>query len=305
MELIKQNSPVLFFFNPSKKWLVKISKKEALHTHIGILKHADAIGKEYGSKIITNKDKYVYLLKPTMYDYIMKIQHGTQIVYPKDLGYIVARAGIQNNQKIVEIGTGSASLTSFVASIVKPRGHVYTFDVDENFMKIAAKNLKKCGMEKYVTQQNLDIKTVKKVPLTDADVALIDLGDPWTVVPQVRQMLKGSGAVFAICPTMNQLEKLTMALVENEFTDIESTEHILRTIDAREGKTRHSFQGIGHTTYLCFARKAFFDRKSKNKSESEGKKEPTEKPKKITKKPVKKPAKKTLTKTKIKSSSSK
>ena len=261
--MIKQNSPVLFYFNSSKKWLVKISKKEVLHTHIGILKHADAIGKEYGSKLITNKDKYVYLLKPTMYDYVMKLQHGTQIVYPKDLGYIVARAGIQNGQKIVEIGTGSASLTSFVASIVKPRGHVYTFDVDENFMKIAAKNLKKCKMEKYVTLQKLDIKTVKQIPVEDADVALIDLGDPWTVLPQVRKMLKGSGAVFAICPTMNQLEKLTMSLIENEFTDIESTEHILRTIDAREGKTRHSFQGIGHTTYLCFARKAFFDRASK------------------------------------------
>jgi len=268
MELIKQNSSVLFFFNSSKKWLVRISKKEVLHTHIGILKHADAIGKEYGSKITTNKDKYVYLLKPTMYDYIMKIQHGTQIVYPKDLGYIVARAGIQNNQKIVEIGTGSASLTSFVASIVKPRGHVYTFDVDENFMKIAAKNLKKCGMDKYVTQQNLDIKTIKNPPIIDADVVLIDLGDPWTIIPQVRQMLKGSGAVFAICPTMNQLEKLTMALIENEFTDIESTEHILRTIEAREGKTRHSFQGIGHTTYLCFARKVFFDRDLKKKPDS-------------------------------------
>ena len=36
--------------------------------------------------------------------------------------------------------------------------------------------------------------------------------------------------IFAICPTMNQLEKLTMALVENEFTDIESTEHILRIL---------------------------------------------------------------------------
>jgi tRNA (adenine57-N1/adenine58-N1)-methyltransferase len=290
MELIKQNSPVLFYFNPSKKWLVKISKKELFHTHIGILKHADAIGKEYGSKITTNKDKYVYLLKPTMYDYVMKIQHGTQIVYPKDLGYIVARAGIQNGQKIVEIGTGSASLTSFVASIVKPRGHVYTFDVDENFMKIAAKNLKKCGMEKYVTQENLDIKTVKQVPVTDMDVALIDLGDPWTVIPQVRQMLKGSGAVFAICPTMNQLEKLTMALIENEFTDIESTEHILRTIEAREGKTRHSFQGIGHTTYLCFARKAFFDRGSRKKSEPKSetkKKTPEKKTKKTTKTTIK------------------
>ena len=45
--------------------------------------------------------------------------------------------------------------------------------------------------------------------------------------------------------------------------DIESTEHIIRTIEAREGKTRHSFQGIGHTTYLCFARKAFFGTKRK------------------------------------------
>ena len=65
---------------------------------------------------------------------------------------------------------------------------------------------------------------------------------------------------------LNQLEKLTASLVENEFTDIESTEHILRTIEAREGKTRHSFQGIGHTTYLCFARKAFFDRESRKNS---------------------------------------
>ena len=266
MEKIKQNSSVLFYFNNSKKWLVKISKKESLHTHIGVIKHVDAIGKEYGSRLVTNKEKYVYLLKPTMYDYVMKIQHGTQIVYPKDLGYIVARTGIGSGQKILEIGTGSGSLTSFVANIVKPRGHVFTFDVDEKFMQIAEKNILKAGVSKYVTQHNLDLKTAKKMPLSDMDVALIDLGDPWTVIPQVRKMLKGSGCIFAICPTMNQLEKLTASLVENEFTDIESTEHILRTIEAREGKTRHSFQGIGHTTYLCFARKAFFDRESRKNS---------------------------------------
>jgi len=286
MGKIKQNSPVLFFYNNSKKWLTKISKKESLHTHIGVIKHSDAIGKEYGSRLITNKDKYVYLLKPTMYDYVMKIQHGTQIVYPKDIGYIVARAGIESGQKILEIGTGSGSLTSFVASIVKPRGHVYTFDVDENFMKIAEKNIKKAGVSKYITQHNLDLKTAKKMPLEDMDMALIDLGDPWIVIPQVRQMLKGSGCIFAICPTMNQLEKLTMALVENEFTDIESTEHILRTIEAREGKTRHSFQGIGHTTYLCFARKAFFGRGTKKPLEK------LENPKTVTIPTVKKATKK-------------
>ena len=102
MSLIKNNSPVLFYFNHSKKWLMKISKKESFHTHIGVIKHSDAIGKEYGSRLITNKDKYVYLLKPTMFDYVMKIQHGTQIVYPKDIGYIIARAGIGSGQKILD-----------------------------------------------------------------------------------------------------------------------------------------------------------------------------------------------------------
>jgi tRNA (adenine57-N1/adenine58-N1)-methyltransferase len=43
----------------------------------------------------------------------------------------------------------------------------------------------------------------------------------------------------------------------------------LRTIDAREGKTRHSFRGIGHTTYLAFARKAFYDRKEKKETPDE------------------------------------
>ena len=94
MAKIKQNSYVLFFYNDSKKWLVKIAKNDQLHTHIGVMKHSDAIGKEYGSRLVTNKDKYVYLFEPTIHDFVMKIQHGTQIVYPKDLGYIVARTGL-------------------------------------------------------------------------------------------------------------------------------------------------------------------------------------------------------------------
>jgi len=257
VDKIKQNSYVLFFFNDSKKWLMKVSKKQQFHTHIGIIDHKNAIGKEYGSAIKTNKGKFVYLFKPTIYDYVMKSQRSTQIVYPKDLGYIAARTGLQSGQKVVEIGTGSGSLTTFLASIVKPRGHVYTYDVEPNFMEIAKKNIEKAGLTKHVTMEKLDLKTVKRVPQTDVDLAVIDLGDPWSVLPQVRKMLKGSGALVAICPTMNQLEKLATAFHENEFYDIECTEQIVRTIEAREGKTRHSFRSIGHTTYVAFARKVF------------------------------------------------
>ena len=258
MDTIKLGSDVLFYYNSGKKWLVKLQKSDSLHTHIGIIKHNDAVGKKYGSRLVTNKDKYVYLFKPTSYDYIMKMQHGTQIVYPKDLGYIAARTGMNGGQTVLEIGTGSGSLTGFAAGIVKSRGKVYTFDVDEKFMAIAAKNLARAGVSKYVIMKNHDLKKSRDASVPPADVAIVDLGDPWTVVPQVRKMLKDSGAFVAICPTMNQLEKLAAVLTQNEFADIECTEHIIRTIEAREGKTRHSFQGIGHTTYLCMARKAHF-----------------------------------------------
>ena len=266
MAKIKAGDFVLFFYDHSKKWLMKVSKKEQFHSHIGVIKHSDAIGKQFGSRLVTNKDKYVYALPPNIHDYIMKMQHGTQIVYPKDLGYIAARTGLQSGQKVVEIGTGSGSLTTFLASIVNPKGHVYTFDVEPKFMKIAKKNIEKAGMAEFVTMKKFDIKKAKRNPVTNVDLAIIDLGDPWTVIPQVRKMLKGGGTVMAICPTMNQLEKLAAALVKNEFSDIESTEHILRHIDAREGKTRHSFRGVGHTTYLAFARKVFFNKVTKRQT---------------------------------------
>ncbi|HMK32458.1 MAG TPA: tRNA (adenine-N1)-methyltransferase [Nitrosopumilaceae archaeon] len=269
MKKIKQNSYVLFFYNDSKKWLMKVSKKQQFHTHVGVINHKDVIGKEFGSTIKTNKGKYIYLFEPTIYDYIMKSQRSTQIVYPKDLGYIAARTGLQSGQKVVEIGTGSGSLTTFLASIVKPRGHVYTFDVDPNFMEIARKNIEKADVAKFVTMEKMDIKSVKKVPITDADIVVVDLGDPWSVVPQARKMLKGSGAFVAICPTMNQLEKLATSLNENDFYDIECTEQIVRTIEAREGKTRHSFRSIGHTTYVAFARKVSSPRAFKNKFHKE------------------------------------
>ena len=133
-------------------------------------------------------------------------------------------------------------------------------------MKIAKKNIEKAGMAEFVTMKKFDIKKAKRNPVTNVDLAIIDLGDPWTVIPQVRKMLKGGGTVMAICPTMNQLEKLAAAFVKNEFSDIESTEHILRHIDAREGKTRHSFRGVGHTTYLAFARKVFFNKVTKRQT---------------------------------------
>jgi len=91
--------------------------------------------------------------------------------------------------------------------------------------------------------------------IEDVDAAIVDLGDPWTMISQVYRALKASGAFVAICPTMNQLEKSATELKQNNFIDVDCVELMIRNIEAREGMSRPSMRMIGHTTYLIFARK--------------------------------------------------
>ena len=208
---------------------------------------------EYGSAIRTTEGKLIFLMEPTIHDFIMKSERKTQIVYPKDLGYIVARTGLKNGSKVLEVGTGSGALATFMASIVKPEGHIYTFDVNSEFMEIAKRNLEKAGMAQYVTMHQHDPH--QGVGIRNVDVATVDLGDPWTVIDQVYDALKGGGAFVAICPTMNQIEKTAAQLKKSGYADIDCVELMIRNMEAREGMTRPSMRMIGHTTYLVFARK--------------------------------------------------
>ena len=251
---IQEGSYVPFFHTTRKKWLTKATLEKKIHTHLGVIDVSSIIGMEYGSIVRTTEGKIVYLIEPTMHDFIMKSERRTQIIYPKDLGFIAARVGLKNGSKVLEIGTGSAALTTFMASIVKPNGHIYTFDVNADFIAIAKRNLEKAGMINYVTINHHDAHL--GLDLRNVDIAIIDIGDPWTLVNLVRDALKGSGAFAAICPTMNQLEKTVTELKQNAYIDVDCVEIMIRNIEAREGMTRPSTRMIGHTTYLVFARKA-------------------------------------------------
>ncbi len=230
-----------------------MEREKKLHTHIGIIDVGGSIGLEYGASILTNKEKRVFLLPPNTYDFVMKSQRTTQIVYPKDYGYISARTGLRNGFQVLEIGTGSAALSTFLASIVMPNGHIHTFDVNEDFMSIAKKNLEKSGMSFYVTQHKYDPEILSQ--LHDIDLVIIDLGDPWNYLDIVHPVMKSGAHVVCICPTMNQLEMLSTHFFRGGFVDIDCVETFIRKIEAREGKTRPSMRMIGHTTYLGFARK--------------------------------------------------
>lgn len=250
-----QEGHYILLHTVKRSWLVKVERNKVMHTHIGIIDIGSTIGKSYGSYIESSLGKRVYLLKPLTYDVVMKSERRTQIVYPKDMGYMASRLGLQSGAKVLEIGLGSGALTTFLASIVKPYGHVYSYEIRDEFIQIARRNIGKLGLDDYVTIISKDAR--ESIDVKDIDAAVIDMGEPWSVVSNVYNALKGSAPLCAVCPTMNQLERFATALKASNFIDLEFTEIMIRHIEAREGMSRPMFRMVGHTAYLAFARKVY------------------------------------------------
>jgi protein-L-isoaspartate(D-aspartate) O-methyltransferase len=59
---------------------------------------------------------------------------------------------IKDDQKILEIGTGSGYHAAIVASIVGETGHVYTIERFESLAKKATENLKKIGITNVIVE---------------------------------------------------------------------------------------------------------------------------------------------------------
>lgn len=252
--LVKENDFVLFYLSPRKKWLIQVSPGKQVHTHAGYIEVEEVIGKEYGQSVMTNTNQEIYLLYPRLNDYIFKSKRATQILYPKDMAIIASWTDLSHGKKVVEAGTGSGSLSCFIANLIRPDGHLYTYDVREESHEIAKKNIEKAGLSEFVT---LKIKDAKLgLEEKDMDVAILDLGDPWTLIKTMKGCLRPGGILASVSPTINQVEKVVIELQNEGFLEIETLEILMREMEVREGKTRPAMRMVGHTTYLTFARKS-------------------------------------------------
>jgi len=252
-ETVKENDYVLLYFDERRKWLTKVLEGREFHTHKGIVKLDTLIGKSYGEKVVSSLDFDFWILKPTTYDYIMRVERPTQIMYPKDIGIILLKLGICSGKIVVEAGTGSAAMTIAIATAVKPEGHLYTYEVRPEFAEIAERNLRRADVIDYVTIRNLDASAGFKEKNVDA--VTIDIGEPWKVLSHAYDCLKGGCPLASFSPTVNQVERTVTALKQIGFIDVDTIECLVRTMRVEEGKTRPATTMIGHTGYVTFGRK--------------------------------------------------
>src|SRR5512134_2190432 len=107
-----------------KHFIFTLQAGGKFETHRGILMHDDLIGKSWGTQVFSHIGSPFFLLQPSLGDLLVDLPRTTQILYPKDIGFILVTMGIGPGRKVLEAGTGSGSMTTALAYAVEPEGRV-------------------------------------------------------------------------------------------------------------------------------------------------------------------------------------
>ena len=236
-----------------KPFILTLQAGAKFETHRGILQHDDLIGKPWGTQVFSHIGAPFFLLQPSLADLINELPRTTQILYPKDIGFILITMGIGPGQTVMEAGTGSGSMTTALAFAVGPQGRVISYEVKQDVQNLARKNLSRFSLDSRVDFKLRDIG--QGFDETDVDAFFLDVPNPYDYTGQIRAALKPGGYMCCLIPTFNQVEKTLLALRQSRFAFVEVCELLLRYYKAEPARIRPTDRMVAHTGFLVFARR--------------------------------------------------
>ena len=94
------------------------------------------------------------------------------------------------------------------------------------------------------------------IELESIDRALLDLPEPWHVVPHLEQCLVPGGVMVSYLPTITQTAQLRQTLETLAFSEIRSLEVLHRGWHIEGLSVRPDHRMVAHTGFLTVARRA-------------------------------------------------
>lgn len=236
-----------------KRSLRRLLEGQDIHSTDGVIPATTLAEVDFGIEVKTLQGKPYRVLKPTLYDLVRGVRRQTQIIYPKDIGYICMRLGVGNGARVIEAGSGSGSLTVALSWFSGDRGHVYTYEARQEFYDLCRRNLEWAGVGHNVTQHLRDVKD--GFDQTDADALFLDVRTPWEYLPQVAAAVKPGAALAFLVPTVEQVSLLLKGMESGPFDEQEVEEVLVRGWKPVADRLRPNDRMVAHTGFLVFARK--------------------------------------------------
>ncbi|MEW6592814.1 MAG: tRNA (adenine-N1)-methyltransferase [Candidatus Hadarchaeota archaeon] len=250
--MFKDGDRVLLLDERGRKYLVRVEGKK-LHTALGVVDISEVIGKEPGAVLRSHIGKEFLALRPSVADVLQKIRRVPQIMLPKDAAQIVAHTGVGPGSLVVDAGAGSGALAIFLGNLVRPDGRVVSYEVREDFAKVAEENIKLAGLGEII---NIKLKDVcQGIDERGVDLVTLDIPQPEDALPHAEAALRVGGHLASFVPCVEQLQKLHREIRNFRFRDLKTIECLVREMKVAPECTRPSNRMISHTGYLTFARR--------------------------------------------------
>jgi tRNA (adenine57-N1/adenine58-N1)-methyltransferase len=232
-----------------KEFIAKVSDDQ-LHTNFGIIELSSLVDKGPGDTVVSHMGQEFTIQRPKMPDFFRHAKRTGAPMMPKDIGMIIAYTGLNKNDVVLDAGTGSGILTMYLGSIAK---RVVTYEVNEEFMKVAAKNVQSAGLDNVELRCGNIVDEVKNID-EKFDVITLDTQNTKDVIPNVKKILYPGGFIATYSPFFEQTKEIRDALDAEGFDEVMTMEFSEREISFSSRGTRPSTSKVGHTGFITIAR---------------------------------------------------
>ncbi|HJO79611.1 MAG TPA: tRNA (adenine-N1)-methyltransferase [Acidimicrobiales bacterium] len=251
-EMLEPGEQVLFVDNKKRRYLVTLETGGEFHSHAGIINHDDLIGGPEGASLKSSRGSPFVIFRPTLSDFILKMPRGAQVIYPKDLGPLLLLADIYPGAKVFESGVGSGALSM---TMLRSGADITGYDIREDFVERARRNVEVMLGVEATGRYKVEVRdTYDGIDLAHMDRVVLDLPEPWQVVPHAALALRTGGIIVAYTPSIVQAVKFREALSAHSFDFAETIEVLNRSWHIDGQAVRPDHRMVAHTGFLSHAR---------------------------------------------------
>jgi tRNA (adenine57-N1/adenine58-N1)-methyltransferase len=261
MKIFQSGERVHLIDKKERPYAVTLKAGEIFQHSGDRIPHDDIIGKPDGTVVQFSNGKLMVAVHPTLAEYTLKMPRGAQVIYPKDLAVIPMWADIYPGARVFEAGVGSGALTMALLRAVGDRGCVVSYEMREDFAATATKNIERF-MGK-VPNHFLQIRDAYEgIEIGEGtsswmfDRVVLDLPEPWRVVPHAARALRSGGLYLSYVPTVPQVMQTVQALEQSRvFAMVQNFETLLRTWNIKGRSVRPDHRMVAHSGFITVARK--------------------------------------------------